>query len=118
MSQKYQLHWRREDVIQLIELYKDNMCFWQVRAWWVFWGALPIHPRLEANAIGWHPLPRAPRFECVAVTAWNPRIVWHRAAPLLSAASEDKKGTQSYERRAALHQLYPFTTMFDVDLFI
>lgn len=30
MAQKGPLHWRREDVIKLIDLYKANVCLWQV----------------------------------------------------------------------------------------
>lgn len=31
MSQKNQIIWHREDVVHLIELYKDNVCLWQVK---------------------------------------------------------------------------------------
>ncbi|KAG7172551.1 putative Alcohol dehydrogenase transcription factor Myb/SANT-like-containing protein 23, partial [Homarus americanus] len=32
MSQPTKLQWRREDVMQLIELYKENNCLWQVKS--------------------------------------------------------------------------------------
>ena len=31
MSHKLQIHWRREDIVHLIELYESNVCLWKVK---------------------------------------------------------------------------------------
>lgn len=31
MAEKAPLHWRRENIMELIDICKDNVCLWQVR---------------------------------------------------------------------------------------